>query len=232
MTNFTPNELLSNSYKTIRNIFDEDVYTLTLRSLRLKYNRLEDKKKGNVLDECDRLLKLGDIAAPENEKIRVSLLKVMVAAFPDSIKLFDFLIKKRYTRNDHELLFTFFCYVDKLLYMPRSGPLCERILLFTKEFLLHVKADRGKAAWMAGDLLGAHWRLRQSLPVLMEVSQRGCYAAGREAAVNGLGESLKRITSEHIKNRIYILLHQIETNDKSKNVRLSARLIRDRFRVN
>ena len=94
-----------------------------------------------------------------------------------------------------------------------------------RKFLLTVKYETGKAAWMAAELLGAHWDVEASLPILSEAAQDGTYAVGREAAVHGLNEALKRLQDVKSKKKVGDLLHKIAKNDKSRHVRLSALVI-------
>ena len=88
--------------------------------------------------------------------------------------------------------------------------------------MLKAKYDRGQVVWMAGELLGAHWNIYESTPILIEISKNGTYAVSREAAIHGLDEVLKRIKKISKKNSILNILHEISETDNSKSVRLAA----------
>lgn len=213
----------SNDFNLISKNFQENIYTSDIENIRKEFGKFDDKKKKSVLNLCEKMLDQKSIALHKNEKIRVSVIKVITVAWPDSAKQFNKILSRTYTKDQYELLFTIFCFVDNLLNFPNSEELCNRILLFVREFLLNVKHKTGKAAWMAGDLLGAHWNLSNSLPILCEISQTGTYIVGREAAINGLTEAWKRTTT-HNKKRIRDLLYEISKTDKSKKIRVMAQL--------
>ena len=58
----------------------------------------------------------------------------------------------------------------------------------------------------------------------MKVSKEARFAAGREAAVDGLGKAMKRIdTSSADRSRILSVLQYISTSDKSGKVRRAGK---------
>lgn len=216
---------INDDFLLISKSFQENLYMCDLERIRKEFSEFAGQRKKYILNLCDRVVDQKSLTLKENEEIRVSIIKLIVAAFPDSLGHIQKLLKKEYTREEYELLFTVFCFVDNLLHFPCSEKISKCTLSFVREFMLTVKHKSNNAAWMAGDLLGAHWNLQASLPVLFEVSQRASYVAGREAAINGLAEAFKRTKSNHKRKNIINLLREINENDESKNVRLSAQLI-------
>lgn len=213
---------IEDEFLLLQECFQENICKSKLQHIRKEFSEFTGRRKNRILNLCDRILCHKDIALIRNQEIRVITIRVITAAFPDSIGQFEKLLKRNYTSNQYELLFTMFVYVSDLLNFPNSKELCKSVVSFVREFLLSVKYDTGMAAWKAGDLLGAHWNLSSSLPVLFEVARNGTYVAGRESALTGLEQALKRTKSSRNKKRIINLLHEIIENDKSKHVRFSA----------
>jgi len=208
----------------IDSTFQQCLYTSSLAAVRKAFFELDATRKKAVLNRCGRMLKSDSLACVGYEAIRVSTMKLVIAAFPDSSKIIDHLLRRRYAGRQSEILFTFFCFADGLLSVKGSEVFCQRILSFTRDFLLNVRNDAYHTAWMAGDLLGAHWRLQSALPVLMGLSQSGRYAAGRESAVDGLAKAFERTQNARTKRELLKLVQDIHAKDKSRKVRLSAQL--------
>mgnify|MGYP001613245091 CR=1 FL=1 len=80
------------------------------------------------------------------------------------------------------------------------------------------RSNAAQAAWMAGNLLGDHWNLRESLPLLIQIAESARGVTGREAAVHGLSKALARCTDADYA-RITAKLERMTKNDPSPKVR-------------
>lgn len=155
-----------------------------------------------------------------SELERVGLVKTMVALLPESARTLRGWITST-TPETAEVRFTIFCYLDHVPSMENGRDLSREIPSLVEEFLLNVPSDAGRAAWMAGDLLGDHWNLSSALPVLLRVAIEGRFVAGRESAVHGLCHAMER-ASQFDRERIRTTLRGIRKRDRSLRVRNAA----------
>jgi hypothetical protein len=103
------------------------------------------------------------------------------------------------------------------------------VLRLVEEYLCHVQRDTARAAWMAGDLLGEHWPLDQSLPSLRATAMKARYRAGREAALHGLSHALGRAAKRDQWSILETLKH-VAAFDRSRKVRNYATSIMEDLR--
>jgi len=89
-----------------------------------------------------------------------------------------------------------------------------------------VKSNAGNAAWMAGDLLGDHWPLEESLPVLLKSAKNSRFIAGRSSALHGIEEALRKIETSK-KKKILMLLKEIYKTDRSSKIKTYSKIILD-----
>jgi hypothetical protein len=108
---------------------------------------------------------------------------------PESSKTIKYLIQRNATQGDAEIHFSLFCFLDKLSTLPSESTLEAELPLLLERYLIDSKSNYGSAAWMAGDLLGDHWPLRESMPILSKAAKQGRYVAGRVAAIHGIAQS-------------------------------------------
>lgn len=215
---------IHNDFSTIKKLIQANLYLSPLADIKGAFSKLDGENQKTVIGLCRKMMDDKNLSSVRNKELRISVIKLIVAASSYSSELLEMLLKKEYTREQYEVLFTLFCFLDGLLDFPDSNRLCECALSFVREFLLSVRYKTGKAAWMAGELLGAHWDISASLPILFEAAQNGTYAVGREAAVHGLAEALKRVRNIKSKEKINGLFNEIAENDTSRQLRLSAQL--------
>jgi hypothetical protein len=216
---------IQNEFLAINGMFQRKLHTADLIAVRKDFFELDGTSKKKLLNRCGRMLSHNDFASVKNEAARVAIIKLVIAAFPDSSELINNLLRRHYVGRQYEVLFTLFCFSDRLLSFKNSQEICNQLLSFVRDFLLNVKNNTCHAAWMAGDLLGAHWRLQRALPVLFEAATHARYAAGREAAVDGLAKAFERTNDSGRRKQIVQFIQDIHTTDRSHIVRLSAQLI-------
>jgi hypothetical protein len=79
---------------------------------------------------------------------------------------------------------------------------------------------------MAGDLLGDHWPLNESIPVLLRTATQASGRAARHGALHGMKMALLRpeLTEEQ-KVEVLRVVKAIAEKDRSRFVRASARLV-------
>ena len=153
---------------------------------------------------------------------RITVLNIILS-IPNSGDLIDYLLSRRNDKHSLEIIFSLFCCLDDYVITCKIE---ERnsMLSSIHDFLLNINIDSAHAAWKAGETLGAHWPLKESLPILIKVVKKAKYAVGREAAIYGLNMALKndKLNNE---NRKYIisLLNDTSQKDKSYKVRSTAK---------
>ena len=98
----------------------------------------------------------------------------------------------------------------------------DSVLALVEAYLMSTNSAVASAAWMAGDLLGDHWDLRQSLPILTRLATQARYVAGRDAAIHGLSRALARARKAS-QWAIVQVLKDVSRHDRSRRVRSHAR---------
>lgn len=157
--------------------------------------------------------------ATRDETVRVFLAKVIAAALPDSLPWLAELLKPRPGAALAEVQFSLFCFLD--IAASDSRPAAADVLGLVETYLLNISRESAHAAWMAGDLLGDHWPLRASLPVLTAAVSKGRFAAGRLGGIHGLSHALAR-ASKREQWAIVDVLKQVALTDRSSRVRSYA----------
>ena len=103
----------------------------------------------------------------QDENTRIALIKILLATLPLS---FD-IIKTLLNNNSSELdflksIFQTFCFLDQIQNMALEDSQKKDIVALVELYLLNAEKPTAHAAWMAGDLLGDHWNLQESIPIL------------------------------------------------------------------
>ena len=120
-----------------------------------------------------------------------------------------------------EVHFSLFCYLDQVQHFAALRPARKAVLLLVKNYLMQAKGDDALACWMAADLLGEHWNLRESLSPLLAATKHAKHPAARIEAVGGLGKALARSSTSQ-QARIRRALTQLAGEDNSKSVRAAG----------
>jgi hypothetical protein len=204
----------------LRDMLSLNLYDSSVTDIADQIQKLSETKKTEVISICEKVLNRSEIAYRKNDTSRISIIQVLVASAPRSKHVIERLIANTYGRKAYEIQFTLFCILDELNNLPEGRELRSFVLDWVGNYLIRVKHDTAHAAWMAGDMLGHHWPLKQSLPILIKVTKEAKFVSGREAAVDGLGKALKRVgkSSRHHK-QILTLLQQVSISDRSENLR-------------
>lgn len=163
----------------------------------------------------------GVINKSRAENLRVALAKTTVALLPDSLDLMRQILANNRTGEFAELQFSLFVFLGDVNGLPGVGSVTETLLALVGGYLRTVKTAAAQAPWMAGDLLGDHWPLEESLPVLADAARFARYVPGRAGALHGLSHALAR-SDKRAQWRIVEVLQNVARSDRSQHVRASA----------
>jgi len=153
-----------------------------------RLNRLDGEKRRALLVMCVEILK--DRESIASEALRISFVKILIALLPESLRSLQRIISDPIGEYDAEIRFTVFCFLNESLRLGISAEV-ERALCDAVGTYLHkVRKEGAQAPWMAGHLLGAHWPAAYAVATLAKAATGGRFAAGREAAINGLSYAL------------------------------------------
>ena len=87
---------------------------------------------------------------------------------------------------------------------------------------MSASSNRALSAWMAGHALGGHFEAKHTAPILLEAARTARFAAGRGAAVKGLGEHLDEAPPD-LHEAIVRELRSRARTDRSESVKAAAR---------
>lgn len=185
--------------------------------------KLRKQSRLQILRRVDRQLRDG---AVESQRNRIAAARLLIACLPDSIPLIQRWMEIRQGRWNYEMQFSLFCFLSDAQSINMDRSIIERLQQLVLDYLLSARTTTAKAAWMAGHLLGEHWKGPESLPLLLTVSHRGRYSAGRRAAIQGLEKQFER-SNEDDRTLIIEALRSVSNADKSRRLRNQAqRLLR------
>lgn len=159
----------------------------------------------------------------QDEALRVLLAKTLVALLPNSLDVIRSILREDQAQGLAEAQFSLFCFLDHAI-DGRDSPTRVAVLDLVEGYLLNVRSDEAQAAWMAGDLLGEHWPLNESLRVLNTAALNARFRAGREGALHGLSHALAR-SSKRDQWSIVDVLKRVSTSDRSLHMRRYAESI-------
>jgi hypothetical protein len=214
----------TNANREFKNYFQRSAasyYVWDISRVRRHVQRLTDAQSTRLLRDCQKALASPAIA--KKDSLRVAAAKVVVALLPVSLPLIQAWLKRK-ERVAFEIQFSLFCFLDRVQYWKIEKTVQERILRMIHDYLMFTKTDTGQAAWMAGDLLGDHWRLSESLPVLLDVSKTAVDVCARKAALHGIREAFGRATRKE-RRALKSALSEVVERDRDKSVRTSAQRV-------
>ena len=191
----------------------------------LPYNQLFDKvrflsepKQSDLLTCCETM-DIDEIT--ENLDLRIPVVRIVVALMPLSFPLIARWLQDKRRREIH---FTLFCYLDWINKLPEGDTSRSETLRLVERYLLETDSEAANAAWMAGDLLGDHWPVMESLPVLIRILQLGRYVAGRKAALSGIEIMLNNPNlGLHDRKRLIAAVKEARSHDRSGQLQSTAR---------
>ena len=166
---------------------------------------------------------LGSRVVVSTEDLRIALVKLAIALLPDSLHLIRAVIIDERNKYDPELRFTLFCFLSEVPDLSIGEEIEGEICSAVSSFLSEVRSKAAQAPWMAGDLLGAHWRAEPGVFALCDVTKRARFVAGREAGIHGLSHALER--SPDFQDSIRRVLNEIAHGDRSGRVRRYAQAV-------
>jgi len=184
--------------------------------------RLPEGRRRKLLSECSTRDMVLSIARSKDG--RVGYAKSIVALLPWSEAALTRLLATTVGEHLAHVQFALFCFLDDTLALPRARASHGKVLEALERFLKEVRSPRAHSAWMAGDLLGDHWPLHDSLPILLRIASLGRFVAGREGALHGLSHALAR-ASKRQQWEIVNVLKQVRDGDRSKHVQKYADLL-------
>lgn len=196
-----------------------DPYLSSVETITNASKLVHKETRGQIISLC-----FVELSKPEIRKLevdRVSLVKALVALVPDSFPEIKTLVRDSASTGISEVHFTLFCFLDDIQYVPGGSAILDDVLQLLSEYLLWVRSETGHAPWMAGDLLGDHWSLHTSIPVLCQAARCARYVAGRIGAVHGISHALQRADRGQ-KKTLMKLLGEISVSDRSARVRSNA----------
>jgi hypothetical protein len=171
-----------------------------------------------LLCSCEKILSDKKLSADGVR--RIASVKILVGLFPLSLRVLERLLNARSGQQAYEVHFTIFCFLDTLTVLAVPDGDKRRILEAVSEYLHSVSSETAHAAWMAGDLLGAHWQSSETLDILVSAMQTARYVAGRLGALKGLEECLRETThSSRVGRRVLQVLQEVSHTDRSHRVR-------------
>jgi len=156
------------------------------------------------------------------ERVRKSAAKVLVASLPTSLDAISKLLAIRTGRYAYEVhcsLFVFLSDLDELGLVPSERTRVVEVMI---EYLESATTGIAHAAWMAADALGRVCD-RNMIGALVNLSERGRYAAARSASIKVLQDC---VTRGNVRDHLHITrtIRRIAHHDRSRRVRASARI--------
>ncbi len=177
-------------------------------------------RRGQNIEAAKLVLKNARLC--RKESLRIAAAKVLVASLPETFGDIQSFLTDFSRPLSYEVHFTLFCFLDPDELPNREG-LRRRIFSLVKSYLMNSNAKTGSAAWMAGDLLGDHWRRREAVDALCEIAANAEHPVARESAIHGLAHALDWASPARRK-RILGLFEKISSMDTCESVRLSGRM--------
>jgi hypothetical protein len=194
----------------------------TLERLVAAARKLEQRDRENLVKEIDKRLKS---AAKRLERNRIAGARLLVVCLPHSMSVIQkWLSVSSGEKWASEIQFSLLCFLSDSQFLGITSSQKRNIFTAIAKFLLSVRTDHARAAWMAGDLLGDHWDGPEALKALLQALRQARYTAGRRAALHGLERRLQRSGA---KDRAVIIKALALASERNKNrgVRnLAARL--------
>lgn len=163
-----------------------------------------------------------------NTTERVAVAKVIVSQLPRSQPIIETVLARRDTPG-YELQFTVFCYLEEVEHIDRHA--IPWAISAVSSYLHHVPRETGRAAWMAGDLLGHHLAPSRACVSLKREATEARFVAGREGALHGIDMRLTmRSVSAMEHARLMATLELAARSDRSAMVRGYASFVLSRHR--
>lgn len=162
-----------------------------------------------------------DERVPEGNADRLVVARALMALLPDSLEVLSRVLRAPSRRRIAELQFSVFVFCGEVRELHGRDDATRALLLLVSDYLHTVSSDAAQAPWMAGDALGEHWPLSESLSVLTNCARYARFRAGREGALHGLSHAIARGTKRQ-QWEIVSTLRIVSEADRSAVVRRYA----------
>lgn len=174
----------------LQRLLSLDPYRASFQQLWTRVRSLNHNDRIHVLALVENALKRTSIVRLERN--RVALAKTLVALVPLSSEVIRHWVHSTKGRYTSEVQFSLFCWLDSLQGRTAAHKFVKEVPGLVGEYLEKVRKNEAMASWMAGHLLGSHWRGREAGPVLLRTSKHAKFATGRKAALDGLEDLAKK----------------------------------------
>jgi hypothetical protein len=187
-------------------------------SLATHLRGLSSGQRDLLAARCKRALRT---ALVRITRTRVAICKTLCAAAPESADVVRRLLDVRQDKDSYEVQFSLFCFLNEVPRIPGARRFAREIPGLVEKYLMNVRAETGRAAWMAGHMMGDHWPKRsEAVRVLTNVVSRAQYAAGRRAAAMALEELLTEDIGSRMRKEILTSLNEVKRSDGRTSTRL------------
>lgn len=183
---------------------------------RRRYGALKPTVRHRLLNEAENWL-----ATTEEFDDALTVLQIIFSCFPESADVIQRILTWRQRTADFEVHFLLFCHLAHWNGYPL--PFRRFCMRLTEEYLMSIDRNTALCTWMAAHMLSDHWRISESLPVLLKVAAEARYAIARRWSIYGLEELAERTLSERNIRKIGDLLHHVSRTDRSPHIRDIAR---------
>lgn len=208
----------------IRGMFSSDPYLAPFHEVYAEIQRLGQPSKERLISLCDSALKHADVR--DSEVNRVLIAKILVTLLPESGKTVEYWLRKHSVKHAYEVHFSLFCFLDRVREMNLHQECIGQVIQLIQTYLMNVSSETGQAAWMAGDLLGDHWPIKEGLPILIHLATQAKHPAGRRGAIHGLAHLLAGSKSKaREKDKITNLIREISNQDMDQCIREYAAFV-------
>ena len=208
----------------VKSVLSVEVPSVNMDEVLTAIDRVDDADREQLLGVCEEAFRhTWSLRDPMD---RIAYARVLVALLPTSLPLVGKWLARRGSAVDYEVHFSLFCYLDWCQELPEASSVGPAILDLVSSYLVTVPADTARAAWMASDLLGDHWPASEAWPVLLDLTRRARYAAGRKAALSGIETVVRKGTTPAQAREAVSVLRRVSLGDRSPAVRdMAARVM-------
>jgi hypothetical protein len=195
-------------------------FELPIEALITYYKKFPENYRTGVTKKLEKLINYDET---KEENVRIGIVKLLISLIPESFLLIKKALSLKRNKDDYELHFTIFCYLDDAL-ITNNNSMIEELTALLIDYLAKIKVRTARASWMAGHLLGDHWPAEKSLQALLKLATNAKSRISRESAIYGLRDLYQRVNRIH-KSQIKSQIEKMGKNDRSKNIRSLSKVI-------
>lgn len=185
-------------------------------------------KDKNLVHDTLQALKTKQVA--NDDDARVAVVKVAIALLPVTSQSLLALLHKR-SQWHYEMHFTIFCFLDASARLAKARTFASRVPSIVERYLKSLRRDPADSAFMAAEMLGEHWDVKEAFRILSRVAKSPASAIGRKAAVGGLASIAARPeASKTVRQKANEIIEEVSRRDPNARVRAYARFFADRQR--